>query len=206
MNRSIVYIDGLNLYCGALKGTPNKWLDFKKYFELLRQADEIQKIKYFTAKANSLDQDTYLSALSTFSIIEIILGKFKDTTVKCNVSACRYRGDRWFNKPEEKRTDVNIAIHILHDVISDKCDRIVLVSGDSDLVPALEMVKRVDSSKKIILYVPAPAGKTIRGAATELRNIADKHSTLPNILLSKAQLPAQIRYGQGGVIHKPPSW
>lgn len=204
MDRSIVYIDGLNLYYGALKGTHNKWLDFEKYFKLLRQSDTIQKIKYFTAKANSLDQNTYLLALSTFSIVEIILGKFKGTSVKCNVSACRYRGDRWFNKSEEKRTDVNIAIHILHDVFFDLCDRIVLVSGDSDLAPALEMVKRIDSSKEIILYVPA--SNKIRGAATELRNLADKDHTLPNVLLSKAQLPAQMPCGQGGVVVKPPSW
>jgi len=49
-NRSIIYIDGFNLYYGAAKNTPWKWLDMEKYFSLLRQDDDIQIIKYFTAK------------------------------------------------------------------------------------------------------------------------------------------------------------
>ena len=34
--RTVVYVDGFNLYYGAVKGTPYKWLDLEKYFQLLR--------------------------------------------------------------------------------------------------------------------------------------------------------------------------
>ena len=37
--RSIVYIDGFNLYYGALKGGPYKWLDLERFFRRLRNAD-----------------------------------------------------------------------------------------------------------------------------------------------------------------------
>jgi hypothetical protein len=29
--RTFVYVDGFNLYYGAVKGTPYKWLDMRKY-------------------------------------------------------------------------------------------------------------------------------------------------------------------------------
>jgi hypothetical protein len=50
--RTIVYIDGFNLYYGAVKGTPWKWLDLAKLFTQIRAADEIQCIRYFTAMVN----------------------------------------------------------------------------------------------------------------------------------------------------------
>lgn len=106
--------------------------------------------------------------------------------------------------PEEKRTDVNIALHMLHDAVSGKCDRFILVSGDSDLVPAIQMVKNLSPEKEIIVYVPA--NNPIRGAAVELRSAADKHRTLPNALFRKAQFSMKIPDGKGGFILKPSSW
>ena len=47
--RSIIYIDGFNLYYGAIKDTKWKWLNLERYFTLVRQDDDIQIIKYFTA-------------------------------------------------------------------------------------------------------------------------------------------------------------
>jgi hypothetical protein len=43
-SRSIIYIDGFNLYYGAVKNTPWKWLDMEKYFSLLLPDDDIQII------------------------------------------------------------------------------------------------------------------------------------------------------------------
>ena len=50
MKKTIVYIDGYNLYYGLLKGTRDKWLDLAKFSKaLLREDHEIVQIKYFTA-------------------------------------------------------------------------------------------------------------------------------------------------------------
>ena len=44
--RTFVYVDGFNLYYGALKGTPHRWLDIKALVEkLLLPGHEIIKIK-----------------------------------------------------------------------------------------------------------------------------------------------------------------
>ncbi len=205
--RSTIYIDGFNLYYGAIKNTRWKWLNLERFFTLLRQDDDIQTIKYFTALisgSHKPNQESYLLALETMPKVEILLGKFKKRTVECRVKHCNYSGTRRFEMPEEKRTDVNIALHMLHDAVSDNCDRFILVSGDSDLVPAIQMVKNFSPEKEIIVYIPA--SNPIRGAAVELRTVADKHKTLPNALLRKAQFPAKVTDGKGGVIVKPATW
>ena len=202
----MIYIDGLNLYYGALKDTQWKWLDLDKYFRLLRPDDDIQSIKYFTALiegSHKINQEIYLSALSTLPKIQIILGEFKEMQIECRVTNCSYPGDRFFQKLEEKRTDVNIALHMFYDAVFDFCDRFILVSGDSDLVPAIHMVKKVAPKKKITVYVPAD--NEVRGAAVEIRRAADKHLTMPIPLLSKTQFPQSIPL-KGGSLDKPASW
>lgn len=206
--RSVIYIDGFNLYYGLVKDTPWKWLNIEDYFTRIFHGDSIQAIKYFTAVAdNSQDQATYLNALDTLPNVKIIYGKFKDVNVECKVSNCRYRGNRIFKKKEEKRTDVNIAIHILNDACSNQCDKLVLVSGDSDLVPALTMIKRLVPTKRLVVYVPAPRKHHIRAAAVELRGAADKSKTLfPTKLLSVCQFPQVITTATANTIAKPPTW
>jgi hypothetical protein len=44
-----VYIDGFNLYYGAVKSSPFKWLDLAALCHRMLPADHIQSIKYFTA-------------------------------------------------------------------------------------------------------------------------------------------------------------
>ena len=44
--RSIIHIDGFNLYYGALRGGPYKWLNLERYFHLLLPNDNIQNIRY----------------------------------------------------------------------------------------------------------------------------------------------------------------
>ncbi len=46
--RTIVYVDGLNLYYGSLKRTAHKWLDLKALFSSMLPGHDILKIKYYT--------------------------------------------------------------------------------------------------------------------------------------------------------------
>lgn len=206
-NRSIVYVDGFNLYYGALKGTQHKWLNLEKFFCNLRHGDEIQKIRYYTALLNGdrgERQAIYLKALDTLPLVELALGRFKATQVGCRVTACNHAGPRFFTKPEEKRTDVQIGVDMLDDAYQDACDRLIVVSGDSDLVPAVNRVKARFPTKQVIVYVPSR--NPVRGAAVELRSSADKDRTLPLNLLSRSQFPASIPDVSGGSIGKPAGW
>jgi 6-hydroxy-3-succinoylpyridine 3-monooxygenase len=204
---SVVYVDGFNLYYGLLKDSGHKWLNLEKYFTLLRPDDHIQEIKYFTALVSGPSRSKqllYLQALGTTSSVRIIMGKFKGKNVECRVRKCAYPGNRFFPDMVEKRTDVNIAISLLDDAYQDLCERFVLISGDSDLVPAIVRLKQRFPKKEVIVYIPTR--DPTRGAAVEIRSVADKDRMLPPNLLPKCQFPSEL-IGNGDIrIVKPPEW
>ena len=45
--RSIIYVDGFNLYYGAIRGGAHKWLDLQRYVTMIRKGDDIRQIHYF---------------------------------------------------------------------------------------------------------------------------------------------------------------
>ena len=82
--RTRVYVDGFNLYYGALKGTPCKWLDpVRLAAHLLPRDYAIDRLRYFTARVlGKLDpqaparQQNYLKALATLPQVDIHYGRF----------------------------------------------------------------------------------------------------------------------------------
>ena len=206
--RTIFYIDGLNFYYGAVRPTPRlKWLNIERLCRMLRPHDDIRLIRYFSAMVDGPtrpNQEIYLKALSTTPAVEITLGRFKQKNVKCRVSACTSTCDKWYSVPEEKRTDVNIAVFMLDDAYRDMCDQFIIFSGDSDLVPTVNMVRLRFPKKKVIVYVPSQ--NPVRGAAVELRTSAHVARTLPVALLSKSQFPDRMPDGAGGTLTRPATW
>jgi hypothetical protein len=87
--KTIVYIDGFNLYYGAVKGTTYKWLDVLALCKFLLPKNQIVQIKYFTAlvsaRPNDPDQPNrqllFLRALRTLPNLEIIYGHFLEHVV-----------------------------------------------------------------------------------------------------------------------------
>ena len=120
---SYVYVDGFNLYYGAVKGTAYKWLDIQKMIQLLLPQNLILKIKYFTALVNARPQDPdqpvrqqmYLRALKTIPNLEIIKGHFLTHPVKLPLVNPIPGQNSYAEviKTEEKGSDVNIATHLL---------------------------------------------------------------------------------------------
>lgn len=99
---TIVYIDGFNFYYGAVKDTPYKWLDFEALCRRLLPKDQINKIRYFTARVSSRSddpqqaswQDTFLRALNTFPLIEIHEGHFVTRRARMGLVHPPERGPR----------------------------------------------------------------------------------------------------------------
>jgi uncharacterized LabA/DUF88 family protein len=60
-----------------------------------------------------------------------------------------------YQSPQEKKTDVNIALVMILDSIKGETDSIVLMSGDSDLQPAVEWIVKNKPKIKITVYVPS---------------------------------------------------
>ena len=205
--RSIVYVDGFNFYYGMVRDTEWKWLDLQRYFELVRPHDDIQEVHYFTSEVVGRArerQSTYLRALATRPMVTTHLGRFKGKTLTCRVRACAYGGARRYRGLEEKETDVALSVTLIDDIYRDRADRFIIVSGDSDLLPALRLVRERFPKKEIVVYIPAQR-ETSRAVAIEMRRIAHKHRTMPREPLRRAQLPPIIRTPDGD-IEKPEEW
>ena len=82
--RTRVCVDGFNLYYGALKGTPFRWLDPVRLSALLLPREcAIDRLRYFTARVSGkvdprapARQRIYLNALATLPEVEIHYGRF----------------------------------------------------------------------------------------------------------------------------------
>lgn len=55
---------------------------------------------------------------------------------------------------EEKQTDVNLALHVYSDVIQGACEQVVICSNDSDIEPALKMIRAHAPHVRIGLVMP----------------------------------------------------
>ena len=79
-----VYVDGFNLYYGAVRRTPFKWLDPVRLASLVLPADfVIDRLLYFTARVSGISdsgaparQHTYLNALQSLPEVEVHFGNF----------------------------------------------------------------------------------------------------------------------------------
>ncbi len=147
MAKVTVYVDGFNLYYGALRSTPYKWLDLSKLCQALLPSDTIQSIKYFTARVSALptnptsahDQGFYIRALKTTSVT-IKYGHFLTHSVPMYLSGVTPRKKVWVDKTEEKGSDVNLASHLVRDAFLKQFEVAVLISNDSDLTEPVRIV------------------------------------------------------------------
>ena len=212
MKKTIIYIDGFNLYY-RLKNTSYKWLNLQKlsqsYLDL--KQNQIVKIKYFTAlvkgqmedPSNISRQHRYLHALQTLSNLETIFGQFKKRQVKGVL--CDSEDRKKLNKDivkikkwEEKKSDVNIATHLVADAYQNKYDCAVLISNDADLTPPLLHIKH--KLKKLVIVI-----SPYKEINAELKKSSHFYKAISTKVLEQCQFPEQMQDTKGEFFC-PPKW
>jgi uncharacterized LabA/DUF88 family protein len=206
---SYVYVDGFNLYYGAVKGTAYKWLDIQKMVQLILPKNQILKIKYFTALVNARPQDPdqpirqqmYLRALRTIPNLEIIRGHFLSHTVWMPLANPSPGQNPYVEviKTEEKGSDVNIATHLLYDGVKNAYGVAILISNDSDLVEPINIVKK-DLHKAVIVLNP-----NLVYPSQELKKSATFVKDIRQGVLAASQFPNTMQ-DKNGTFTKPASW
>jgi uncharacterized LabA/DUF88 family protein len=78
--------------------------------------------------------------------IVVELHRFKKSSTFCQ------KCGQALNRREEKETDVAMATRMLELLFLDKCDTIVLVTGDTDIVPDVKTAKSLFPKKEIVFY------------------------------------------------------
>lgn len=207
-------VDGFNMYHSlkqlqSMSGASVKWLDLHKlcsgYLHAVRnrigQQVELAAVHWFSARPSHMwarDRDTvlrydaYAAALAATGV-EVNLSQFKKKDVTC--PACHIP----FNRYEEKETDVAIAVRLLECLVAE-CGTAVLISGDTDLIPAIRTANRLLPRCQVGVGFPfLRHNNELEGAANYSFKIGQKD-------VQRAQLPATIDVGNGVVVSKPSTW
>lgn len=160
--RVTFYVDGFNFYYGLkrMKRVDQQWrqyywIDVVKLFEQFLGPDqELVKVIYFTASPLDPDKSSRQSAFLNANALlnpekfEIVRGKYINKTIQC--PNCHTA----INRPEEKKTDVNLSVRMMGDSLKNETDIIVLVSADTDLIPPLDFILKNFTDKKVKVYFP----------------------------------------------------
>ena len=214
--KTVVYIDGYNLYYGRLRHTNYKWLDVVALFESILKIQDpsstLEAVKYFTAPAlakfashgndSQIAQQQYHRALlarypNKFSITFGTHSFDKSgTSLPTFIAGKPYdrniRSNVW--KLEEKKTDVNLAMAMYRDVAKGLYDQVIICSNDSDAEPVLEALK--EDFPSLIIGVVSPLRKhaiDTRSISTSLSNFAKwTRKYILDEELEKAQLPTRV--------------
>ncbi len=211
--RVTFYVDGFNFYYGLrtekrvnIAWRDTYWIDLVRLFESFLPEDQVlAKVIYFTASPLSPDKNSRQSAFLNANKLlngerfEVVRGKYFTKQIVC--PNCQYA----ISRPEEKRTDVNISVRMLGDCAQGLTDIVVLVSGDSDLLPPIEFIQR--NYPQIVVKAFFPPSIFSRDIAENIKAHRGKVTLLKKNLnkFIKARMSDQV--GTGETIYTiPPQW
>lgn len=139
-------------------------------------------------------QTLFLEAVMTLYKVSIYEGSYLAKTV-----TCRECGNIWFS-PEEKMTDVNIASELLVDAFKNRFDTALLISGDSDLVPPIRILRANYPDKRVIIAFP-PAR-----FSNELKSVASGYFIIGEPNLRRSVFPDKVVTKNGFILERPKEW
>jgi uncharacterized LabA/DUF88 family protein len=202
MPRVVCLIDGFNLY-HSINENPSlkqfKWLDLQSFaHSFLRSGETLTDLYYFTSLAywDALKQERhkrYIRVLKDRGI-KVVYGKFKAKDAVCRICGKSY------TSPEEKRTDVNIAVTLFRLAHEDQFDTALLISGDTDLAPAVEAVVGSFPQKRVGVIFPMNR-TNLELEAAALFTVHIKYGRIIG-----HRLPDSVTLKDGTTITCPPEW
>jgi hypothetical protein len=216
-----MYIDGYNFYYAIKKARPKLpihlgWCDFRCLATehiIPRKGGTLGYIKYFTAPVGEFGarggeleneaarQDVWLRAVSSIPTLEVISGVH---TGPWDGDARERRSAR-----TEKETDVKLALALAFDAAHGRFDRAILVTGDTDQIPAVRSTTE-ESRRAVEIWLPPgrAAGRWSRAFPKSATGGARASVTIHQItseMLTSCRLPERIQH-QGVTIVAPPGW
>jgi hypothetical protein len=207
--KTYVYVDGFNLYYGAVRRTPYKWLNLRAMCERLFPKNQIEAIRYFTAIVNGTPDDpgkpqrqqTFIRALETLEGVTVHYGSFLSNTVRMPRARLLPGQSRNVEviKTEEKGSDVNLAALLLADGFRGNYDVAIVLSNDSDLLLPIEIVTRE-------LRLPVGLLNPHERFSVQLSQAATFKKKIREGVLRDSQFPDVVVDAAGREIHKPSGW
>jgi len=212
MNRTVFLIDGFNVYHSVraaerdLGGASTRWLDIRalcdSFLYIVGNNAQTQNVFYFSALAEHLEASKpdvtarhkdFIRCLEDTGVT-VELARFKKKRITC--SNCGTEIERH----EEKETDVAIAAKLLELFFNNSCDTVVLVTGDTDLAPAVRTVQKLFPAKNVYFAFP------YRRKNKELAQIVARSFNIKKEHYPRHQFPDPVVLADGTEINKPSHW
>jgi uncharacterized LabA/DUF88 family protein len=213
-DRVLYLVDGFNLYrsiraamdaLGVTQGL--RWLDLPAFCGSTlgmfgEQRVHLERVVYFSAPARHMDvrkpghtgrQQAYLDALEA-SGVEVVLSRFKKKMPLCVHCGLRTR------QYEEKETDVALAVRLLEAFARDECDAVALVTGDTDVLPAVRAVRRMYPERTVAVVCPyLRHSRELLAASNHGFLVGEAH-------YARFQFPDVVASPRGRLIARPAAW
>ncbi len=145
MQRCLILIDGSNFYFKLKDLKLHNLLEFNftKFANFLVQSEKLAGSKYYVGK---IRQDGTKHVDKMLANQQKLLENLKRHKFRYELGYILKSGKEY----HEKGVDVNIAVDMLVATYENQCDRIILVSSDTDLAPA---IKKAQEKGKIVEYL-----------------------------------------------------
>lgn len=218
MTRTIVYIDGFNLYYRALRNTGHKWLDLAALARaVLPATNQVVAIKYYTARVSGRTdpsaparQHAYLRALGSLPSVSIHYGNFLATKKwaglvqppefrpACGLEPGAVPQVAYVWKTEEKGSDVDLGVHLVRDAFTGAFDEAAVLTNDTDLIEPVRIVTREVGLPVTLLTPVNQASIGLRNVASHVRHIAP--------YLGPCGSADTVHLPDGKTVAKPAGW
>jgi len=213
VNRVGFLVDGFNVYHSLREAErvvkrQVRWLDLKALCSsyarrsFFGQQSTVCSVTCFSAYATFRARSepgivtrhrAYVQALQATGV-ETVMGRFKSRVRRCAACGTAY------TTHEEKETDVAIALGVVELARASDCDSIVVVTGDTDLLPAIRAARLIAPQKPLVVGFP------YRRFNDELRVAAGRHFKIRPHAYVRHQLADPVIASDGTAVSKPPAW
>lgn len=122
------------------------------------------------------------------------LARFKQKRIFCD--GCQ----KYLVRYEEKETDVALAAKLFELFHLDQCDTAVLVTGDTDVAPAVRFTQRLFPGANVCFAFP------YKRKNNELSQLVKTSFQISSQVYASHQLPDPFQCANGKKIMKPSSW
>lgn len=178
------YIDGTNLFAGQneLFG-PNKYLSFTYLLKEISKLVKIDKIFFYASYMNQKNRAILTAERKKLIAAEALFYR----EVLHTQDVVFYKGHRSPTSGKEKGVDVHLSVDTVKDTLFKRCNQVVIMTGDADLIYPLEIVK--------LLKIPTYAVFLPNRFSLEMAYKVDKTFVLnfSNKFKTNRKLPKQLK-------------
>jgi uncharacterized LabA/DUF88 family protein len=227
--RANFYVDGFNLYNGALRGSPYKWLDLAQLAAKLAPHCDVNQVRFFTAMVTgdqARRQDVYLRALRAQPATAVHTeGRFIDHTVTRPLAKkpspemaavlehCLQPGSPWTALPHPSPNHwVRVSVRDRKEKGTDvNLATMLLVEAFTQACDEAYVISG-DSDLQMPVTIVAGMMKVtvvnpVMGRRSkELQAAGSAYTTLNPGILATSQLPPVVNLPGGKSVKKPQSW